>query len=262
MMGVDGPARLLHDGATRRRSHRDRVRVSPPRDVIPVALDELERDVSQRRRPGLRVEDPDVVALEVARLRKRAAAHLRVLRRESACTASLSVLDGSEIVCVDRAHGLRGGRDTADIAGFARGARLPAHGTAMGKVLLANVPERERSELLCTMRLTKHGPSTMTSRTALRVELEAIQQNDFAVEDEELAPGRLAIAVPVRAASGRVLAAVDIETHTATIGLWDFVEELGPWLIYTGERISEELGYRREPEPEREHELHPPTLLL
>jgi len=67
------------------------------------------------------------------------------------------VLDGPEILYVDRARSLRRGQRTSDL-GLAPGSRLPAYATAIGKLLLANLPEREQGEILASMKLTKRGP--------------------------------------------------------------------------------------------------------
>ncbi len=46
------------------------------------------------------------------------------------------------------------------------------------------------------MKLTKRGPNTITSKKALREELDEIQAAGFAVDDQELAAELYAIAAP------------------------------------------------------------------
>ena len=116
---------------------------------------------------------------------------------------------------VDRAPSYRNEIDL----GLDTGSRLPAYCTAMGKVLVANLPEREQSELLASIRLTQRGPNTITSKNALRVELEQIREEGFAVNDQELAEELDAIAVPVRAVSGKLVAALGLSAHTSAISL-------------------------------------------
>ncbi|MGH2903825.1 MAG: IclR family transcriptional regulator [Solirubrobacteraceae bacterium] len=177
------------------------------------------------------------------RLREHAHPHLRELQRETSYTANLAVLDGPEIVYVDRARGPRREQDKIDLdLDLARGARLPAHCTAMGKVLLANLPELERNELLSSMRLTQRGPNTITSKHALRVELSQIAEAGLAVNDQELARKLLAIAVPVRGEHGEVVAAVNLSARTSKISLRKLVDTLGPRLLSTADLISTELG--------------------
>ena len=54
------------------------------------------------------------------------------------------------------------------------------------------------------LKLTKHGPNTITSKNALRVELEQVPERELAVNDQELARGH-AVAVRVRWAWGEVV---------------------------------------------------------
>ncbi len=150
------------------------------------ALGYLEQDSSRRYRLGLGVTDLGMSVLNATGLREHAHPHLEELRRETSYTVSIAVLNGGEIVYVDRAPSFRNEIDL----GLDTGSRLPAYCTAMGKVLLANLPEREQSELLASMKLAQRGPNTITSKNALRVELEQIREEGFAVNDQELAEGR------------------------------------------------------------------------
>jgi IclR family pca regulon transcriptional regulator len=211
------------------------------------ALGYLEQDTSRRYRLGLRVTDLGMSALNATGLREHALPSLEELRRETSYTVNLAVLDGPEIVYVDRARSFRRGQSKIDL-GLRPGSRLPAYCTAMGKVLLAYLPEREQSELLASIKLTKQGPNTITSKTALRVELEQIREEGFAVNDEELAEGLHSIAVPVRSDSREVAAAVNLAAHTSMISLEELVDALGPHLLSAADRISGRLGYRRDHE--------------
>jgi IclR family pca regulon transcriptional regulator len=208
------------------------------------ALGYLEQGASRRYRLGLRVTDLGMSALNATGLREHAHPYLEELRRDTSYTVNLAVLDGTEIVYVDRARSFRRGQDKIDL-GLAQGSRLPAYCTAMGKVLLANLPEREQSELLASMKLTKRGPNTITSKNALRVELEQVREEGFAVNDQELAEGLHSIAVPVRTDSREVAAAINLAAHTSMISLSELVDALSPHLVSTADRISARLGYRR-----------------
>jgi len=118
----------------------------------------------------------------------------------------------------------------------------------MGKLLLANLPEKEQRELLASMKLTKRGPNTITSKQALRDELGEVREESFAVNDEELAAELHSIAVPVRNEAREVVAAVSLEAHTSMISLSELVDALSPHLVSTADRISARLGYRRDDE--------------
>jgi IclR family pca regulon transcriptional regulator len=118
----------------------------------------------------------------------------------------------------------------------------------MGKLLLANLPESEQRDLIAAMKLTKRGPNTITSKKALREELDEVLAAGFAVNDQELAAGLYSIAAPVRNEAREVVAAVNLSAHSSMISLEEMVDALGPHLVSTADRISARLGYRRDDE--------------
>lgn len=128
------------------------------------------------------------------------------------------------------------------------GSRLPAYCTAMGKVLLAGLPESERREIVAEIKFERKGPNTITSKKALLVELDHVSDEGIAADDEELASGLVAIAVLVRDEARKVAAAIDLAAHTSMIALSDLVDKLQPHLLATADQISARLGYRRDDE--------------
>jgi IclR family pca regulon transcriptional regulator len=209
-----------------------------------VALGYLEQGASRKYRLGLRVTDLGMSALNSTGLREHAHPYLEELRQRTSYTTSMGVLDGTEVLYIDRIRSFRREARSADLNLHA-GSRLPAHATAMGKLLLANLPETEQRELIGQMKLTKRGPNTITSKKALREELDAIVSSGLAVDDQELASGFYAISAPVRNEARQVVAAVNLAAQSTMISLEELVDALSPHLISTADRVSARLGYRR-----------------
>jgi IclR family pca regulon transcriptional regulator len=212
-----------------------------------VALGYLEQGESRKYRLGLRVTDLGMSALISTGLREHAHHYLEELSQRTTYTTSLAVLDGPDIVYIDRARSYRRGHKETN-PGIAPGSRLPAYCTAMGKVLLANLPETEQRDLITEIKLSKRAPHTITSKSALREELEQIREEDLAVNDQELAPDIQSIAAPVRDGTREVVAAINLVTTTTTISLAELIDALSPHLITTAHNISARLGYRRDDE--------------
>jgi IclR family transcriptional regulator, pca regulon regulatory protein len=212
-----------------------------------VALGYLEQGASRKYRLGLRVTDLGMSALNSTGLREHAHPYLEELRQRTSYTTSLGVLDGTDILYVDRVRSFRRGQANVGVE-LHTGSRLPAYATSMGKLLLANLPEPEQRELIAQMKLTKRGPNTITSKKALREELDEIQAAGFAVDDQELAAELYAIAAPVRNEARDVVAAVNLVASASMISLEELVDALGPHLVSTADRISARLGYRRDDE--------------
>ena len=208
-----------------------------------VALGYLRQGERRKYRLALRVTGLGLAAMSSTSLREHARPHIEELGRRCGYTVGVAVLDGPEILCVDRVGGRRRGQRAVDLR-LAKLSRLPAHRTAAGKLLLAYLPPPEQRELMSGLQPVRGG----ASKKALRSELEAIPLEGLACSDGELVPGLLAIAAPVRSESREVVAAAGMAAHSSTISLQGLLTELGPHLISTADRISARLGYRRDDE--------------
>jgi IclR family pca regulon transcriptional regulator len=202
-----------------------------------VALGYLEQDQARRYRLAPRVADMGMSVLDSMALRGKAREHLRELREQTGRTASLAVLDGTQIRYVDRMRGWRRGQHAVDLD-LGSGARVPAQCTAMGKVLLAYLPDREREQSIGELELTRRGPKSITSKKALRAELQRVREEGVALGDEELAPGVRTIAAPVIGPDGEVIAAVGIPVPADAYSLEELRKSLGPPVSAAAKRIS------------------------
>ncbi len=108
-----------------------------------VTLGYLEQGPSRKYRLSSRVSDVGLALLDSMALRGAAREPLKALRAQTGRTASLSVLWGTEIVCVDRWQGSCQGQYAID-AGTGLGTRRPVHCAAAGKALLARLPAAEQ----------------------------------------------------------------------------------------------------------------------
>jgi len=186
------------------------------------ALGYLEQGASRKYRLGLRVTDLGMSALNSTGLREHAHPYLEELRQRTTYTTSLGILDGTDLIYVDRVHSFRRGHGKTDLD-LHTGSRLPAYCTAMGKLLLANLPDTEQRGLIAQMKLTKRGPHTITRKKALRDELDEISIAGFAVDDQELAADLYAIAAPVRNDARDVVAAINLSAPSSIISLEELV---------------------------------------
>lgn len=214
------------------------------------ALGYLEQARDRRYRLGLRVLDLGMSALSSSDLGERAESHLADLRKRTGYTASMAILDGAEIVYVGRARSFKRGQHEID-HNVRVGSRAPAYCTAMGKLLLASMPRSLQDEVVYEIALKRRAANTITTKKALRAELERVREDGVAVNDGELYDGLIAIAAGVRDASGEVVAAVSLAAHVSMISLEEMVDALTPHLASTADQISAERGYRRDDEAMR-----------
>jgi IclR family pca regulon transcriptional regulator len=220
--------------------------------VTLVALGYLEQlNRSHKYRLGLRVADLGMSALNATGLREHAHPSLEELRQASGYTVSMAILDGVEIRYLDRLPSFR--REQAKIDLDLRpGSALPAHRTAIGKVLLAHLPKDELHRRIDGLgEPIGHAQKTVAGKDALLSELSQVREAGLAVnheDDTEHASQLLSIAVPVRNDVGDVVAAIDITARAGTISRDQLVGTFKAHLISTADRISARLGFRRDDE--------------
>ena len=124
-------------------------------------------------------------------------------------TCSLGVLEGGEVIHVARVE------DDRPMPGAIRiGMKLPAYATALGKALLAHLPDDEIEEYLAATELVPITPSTVTDPDRLRERLALVRAQGFDLSVEEYTPGRLVVAAPVLL-DGAAVGAVGVSATTS-----------------------------------------------
>lgn len=138
---------------------------------------------------------------------------------ETGLAAGIGVLESGHVLLVDRVEPPELARqnriperprDQRDI-----GRELPAHSTALGKVLLAYLPRPELIAYLDESVLTRRTAKTIVSRERLRTELREIRQQGYAIADEEHDLGLRALSAPIYDLSGTVRAAISLNGSPA-----------------------------------------------
>jgi len=162
--------------------------------------------------------------------------HMEALVHELNESSSVSVLDDTDIVYVVRVPTRRIMTIT-----LAVGTRLPAFVTSMGRVLLAALPADELEERLAQIELHKYTSHTITSKAALRTELERVAREGFAMVDQELEEGLRSLAVPLHDAAGQVIAALNVSAHASRTSMAVLRREFVPRVRQAADVIEREL---------------------
>ena len=204
-----------------------------------LTLDELGYVRSEDRRFWLtpRVLELGYAYLSSLTLPEIAQPHLRGLvgRVDESC--SMSVLDGSDVVYVAREPTRR-----IMTVAISIGTRFPAFATSMGRVLLAELPEGELQDRLPGGALPPLTTRTVTDADQLVRELTRVRRQGWALVDQELEDGLRSIAAPVRDATGRALAAVNVSSHASRTTLESLRTHLLPELLRTVAGIERDLA--------------------
>ncbi|WP_371917073.1 IclR family transcriptional regulator [Streptomyces sp. IMTB 2501] len=151
-------------------------------------------------------------------------------------TVNIAVLDDDAAVNIMQARG------TASVtAQNWLGRRTPLHATSSGKVLLAHMPPTLREGLLART-LPRFTDRTITGATMLRAELEAVVEQGYGITIEELELGLAAVAAPVRAHDGKVIAAISVSGPVYRLNP-DRLPEVAKRTVAAGAELSRRMGY-------------------
>ncbi|WP_228717397.1 IclR family transcriptional regulator [Allosaccharopolyspora coralli] len=162
--------------------------------------------------------------------------HLEQLASQVDESASVSVLDGDDIVYVARVPTSR-----IMTVSITIGTRFPAYATSMGRVLLASLPNTDIESYLDRVRIESLGPRTITDVDALRKELDMIRARGWSLVDQELEAGLRSIAAPVHGPGGRVVAAANVSSHAGRNGPEHVRDVLLPPLLEATRRMGADL---------------------
>jgi IclR family pca regulon transcriptional regulator len=156
-------------------------------------------------------------------------------------TVNLAVLDEWKLVYVERIK-------TQQIISINLhvGSRLELYNTAMGRVLTAF---REKAWLdhyvkKYLKKIPEAEPYWRDNGNKLLKILEEVRENDFAINNQELTPGLLSVASPVRNREGEVIGAVNIAVSSSLYSLERLKKELTLPLRQTTQAISLALGFK------------------
>jgi IclR family pca regulon transcriptional regulator len=202
----------------------------------------LEHDtVTRQYRPTLKVLQLGFRAINNLEVRQVARPHLERLAHDVNETVSLGMLDGTDMVYIDRIR-------NQSIVGVVLhiGSHLPAYCTALGRVLLAELDPRDVEKFMTTANLKPYTSRTVTDVAALLSELSRIREKGYAICDGELAVGLRAVGAPIRDNSRKVVAAFNVSGSEASISLERLGREIIPAVTATARRISLALGYPHE----------------
>nr|WP_238540999.1 IclR family transcriptional regulator C-terminal domain-containing protein [Herbaspirillum sp. YR522] len=158
---------------------------------------------------------------------------LNQVTRELGESSSLAVLNEDEVLYVARSA-------TSRVMSVAlnTGSRLPAYCTSLGRVLLAAMPAEELDAYLARVKLRAFTDNTVVSQRRLREILAGIGRDGYALNDQELEIGLRSIAVPVRGASGNVVAALNVGAQAARVSRQQMEGQFLPVLLRRAQDLS------------------------
>jgi DNA-binding IclR family transcriptional regulator len=184
-------------------------------------------------------------------VRRASLPHLQELNRRTRETVHLTVRHGLSAVYVEKLDSPEPLRIHSRI-----GATVPLYCTAVGKVLLAYLPDIERETILNQLELKRLTENTASNLQELQTELHRTRKNGYACDLEEHEPHIRCIAAPIWDHLGVVNASLSV-TGPAVRMSTARLRQIAPLISEAGLKISEQLGYQL-PKRERSYFTLPP----
>jgi len=152
-------------------------------------------------------------------------------------SAHLAVRDGREVVVIAKAAGRSVMFNSIQV-----GARLPAHATILGRILLGGLSMADLSELYLGQELPAFSPQTPTSLASLKALIDADVQRGYAISEGGYEAGISTVAAPVFDEHGRVKAVVNVTVSASRIEPNELTE-LVPRVLQAAARLSQRLNH-------------------
>ena len=156
-------------------------------------------------------------------------------------TAHVGVLRDHQVVHLDGRPAER-----LVLTGTRVGVCLPAHCTALGKVLLAfsspAVRESFDRHVVAGGNLPKLTPATIDDPAKFFEHLRGVANRGYAVDLGECEPGVCCAAAPILDGEGRLVAAISVSAPSFRVDEARLLDEIVPHVLRAGERLSRELG--------------------
>ena len=170
-------------------------------------------------------------------LRDVARPYLKRLAMETGETALLSVVNGSNVMCIDKIEGSHTIRNHASW-----GDMVPLYCGSAGKVLLAFMAPDRLQELLQRFDFHAFQVNTITSSERLLKELEDIRIREYATSIEEYSQGGAGVAAPVFDHQGHIIAALHVGGVTSRLTS-QTLDRFGILVKKEANSLSRDLGY-------------------
>ena len=203
-----------------------------------VAHGYLDRDDQGRYVLGMKLVERSGEKLAHLDVRQIARGPLRELARQLGANAHLATLHGNEVLYLEREEG----RPTVTLREVV-GRRVSPHCTALGKSLLAFLPDEDRARIAHNLDYVQHTPNTITDPKDFIAELNLVQERGYALEVEEFHLGSACISAPIRGLDGRIVAAISVSMAMEDLLERD-TDDHATSILDAASAISGALGHR------------------
>jgi len=151
-------------------------------------------------------------------------------------TVNLVTRDGTSVVYLEKIESPHSMRISTAVGG-----RVPLNVTAVGKAILAGLPDAELMPLLEQLTYEKRTPQTIGTPEKLLEHIGRVRQDGYAEDSEELEIGLMCVAAPIANHTGKAFAAISVSGPASRMSE-SLRQEIGTTLVGMTRELSRKLG--------------------
>lgn len=186
--------------------------------------------------PGIKLIQLGAACINNTDISREISSATKKLSEEIKATSHAAILDDRFVVYIAKAQ------STTDFSLVTNiGFRIPAHATALGKVLLAELAQDDIKQRLNNVSLERFTEFTITSLEKLQENLVLVVKNGYAIDNQEVIPGGICVAAPIRDKTNRVIAAISVTMPMARV-TDEFMSEIIAKVCSAAKNVSIHLG--------------------
>ena len=174
-------------------------------------------------------------------LQTEARPYLSLLASDLNLTAHLGILDGNEVIYIERLDRFPTKQLYSQI-----GYRVPAYCSSLGKCLLSKYSGEDLERIMGCGRFKIYTPNTLPDMEALKQQLRQIRDQGWAMDNQEYEKGHMCVGVPIYDYRGEIIAAVSA-SGTSEVITPSYLPVVIDEVKQTAKQISQCMGYLAEP---------------
>ncbi len=186
---------------------------------------------------GYKLLELGSIVLSTIEIRKAAMEEMEKLHSITGESVHLGILDGTEVISIEALESPQPLRTKVYI-----GKRAALYSTAIGKALLAFLPEEQQREILEKIELEPHTKNTITNKQKLIEELKRTRERGYSIDNMEDEEGVRCVGAPILNQKGFAVASISISGPASRI-TEEKIEEYAKLVRKSAENISKKLGF-------------------
>jgi len=201
----------------------------------------LSKDINGRYMLGLNIFILGNQISRIGKLKKVSEVYLKELAEETNLTSHLGILEGTQVLIIDKHDSSNSGIKMVSRVGRS----VPAHCTGQGKALLAYSPRKIVEKIINNYGLKYFTPNTITRSDDFFAELEKIREQGYAIDNSEHEKHIHCIALPILNEFNELEAAISITGLMMDFLDEEVVNENIRLLQKTRDKIREKMNYTK-----------------